>query len=169
MPSKQPAFRFFPAAYEAEGVFVRTDDPCEVCRQPSVWRYEGGIYVEGKGPRTCAGCIAEGRLASFLKPRRFMLQDIQLDTVDEDVAEELLQRTPGVTSFNPFTWPVIDRMPLAFIGYGDDKHIWDMPEARAAIIAAFGELDSACDGPSPYALVFRTLDGVRYFAVIDMD
>ncbi len=87
--------------------------------------------------------------------------------MDEGIIEELLQRTPGVACFNPFTWPVIDRVPLAFIGYGDDKRIWDKPEARAAIVAAFGELDSACDGP--YALVFRTLDGAQYFAVIDMD
>ena len=168
MSIRQPTFRFFPTAYD-EDVFVRTDDPCDICRQPSVWRYNGNIYVEGNEPLTCAGCIAEGRLAAYLKPRDFALHDIELDQVDETLAEELVKRTPGVPCFNPFPWPVIDRVPLAFIGYGDDTRIWDNLEARAAIVAAFDELGDTCDGPTPYALVFQTLDGGRYCAVLDFD
>ena len=169
MTPRQPTFRFFPRAYETDGVFSRTDEPCEVCRQPCTWRYRGIIYVTGRTPLTCASCIGDGRLAEFLKPRGFVLHDIQLEEVDETLADELLQRTPGVPSFNPFHWPVVERVPLVFIGYGDDQRIWGNADARAAIVAAFGELDSNCDGPSPYALVFQTLDSTRYCAVIDFD
>ena len=84
---------------------------------------------------------------------------------------ELLQRTPGVACFNPYEWPVLDGKPLAFQGYGEDEAILKNADAQAAIKTAFDEEDWEFEPgtPTPYALVFKEIDGDRYKAVIDLD
>ena len=58
---------------------------------------------------------------------------------------------------------------MAFVGYGDDEHLLEIVAVRSAIKAAFAEVGQTLDGPTPYALVFKEIDGERYRAVIDVD
>lgn len=151
------------------GVDERRVESCDVCSRPCVWRYAGALYVAGDRPTVCARCIADGRLAAYLGDRPFQLHDVFLDDADPALEDEVLRRTPGVSCFNPFVWPVLDGTPLAFVGYGEDEALIALPEVQAAIGEASRELGWTFDGPSPYALVFRELDGPRYRAVVDLD
>jgi uncharacterized protein CbrC (UPF0167 family) len=132
-----------------------------------VWEYVGVIYAVTT-PTVCARCIADGRLGALLDDEKFALHDIQIVNADPALAQEVLQRTPGVACFNPFDWPVLDANPLAFMGYGEDEALIAVPAVRAAMESAFRKFGWEF-GPSPYALIFKELDGDRYKVVIDLD
>ncbi|MEL6569871.1 MAG: CbrC family protein [Pseudomonadota bacterium] len=169
---KQPHFRFLPRAYELDGVFEKTDATCPVYQKPAGWRYVGSIYSNFRGEiQPGAQSIFERKLGSALGDDDYTLHDAEFsDALNADLEAEILQRTPGFPTYNPFTWPVRDDFPLAFIGYGDEAWVKDDKKARAAIAAAgqtLGEED--WDYPTSYALIFRTLDGETYAAEIDLD
>jgi hypothetical protein len=113
--------------------------------------------------------MANGKLAKFLDDEGFTLHDIEMSGAEPSLEKELLQRTPGVACYNPFEWPVLDAKPLAFVGYGDDQNLLDIVAVRSAIEAAFEEIGRRFNGPTPYALVFKEVDGQRYRAVVDLD
>jgi uncharacterized protein len=168
MSDDQPYFRFYPGAYKEGGSFEPSSDLCNVCSRPCAWKYTGAIY--GRDISTvCARCIASGELCGSGGGKDYGLHDIQINGAEPSLEAEVLQRTPEVTSFNPFEWPVIDGKPLAFAGYGQDKSLLAIPAVRSAIEAAFEEIGQTCDGPTSYALIFKEIDGDRYRAVIDLD
>ena len=167
MSEHQPHFRFYPGAYEKDGPFEASTDVCEVCSRPCVWKYTGGIYATEE-PVVCARCIANGELGNFLG-KRFSLHDIGMNGAEPSLEDEVLRRTPGVASYNPFDWPVLDGKPLAFLGYGEDKRLLASPAGRSAIKAAFEAIGQTHEGPTSYALIFKEIDGERYCAVIDFD
>ena len=83
-----------------------------------------------------------------------------------ELAAEVLYRTPGVASFNPFDWPVRGGgEPLAYVGVGDDAALRRDP----SVIAAIAEAADGEDVLGSCALVFRTLDGATTSAVLDLD
>lgn len=166
----QPNFRFNPGAYGDGRSFERSNDACDICHKPSVWKYSGSLYAAAN-PSVCARCIANGDLAKFLNDEHFSFHDIELDGANASLEIELLQRTPGVSCFNPFEWPVLNATPMVFIGYGEDAPILSDDGAQEAIETAFKELDWEFEPgePTPYALVFKEIDGTRYRAVIDLD
>jgi uncharacterized protein CbrC (UPF0167 family) len=168
MSDDQPHFRFNPGAYEDGRSFERSSDVCEVCSRPCVWKHTAGVYAT-ESPVVCARCIANGELGRFLGDKHFSLQDIEMSGAEPSLEKEVLQRTPGVASYNAFKWPVLDAKPLAFVGYGEDQDLLDIAAARSAIEAAFGEIGRKFDGPTSYALVFKEIHGERYRAVVDFD
>lgn len=168
MSESKPAFRFFPAAYDVEGVFEASEDKCDICQRPAGWMYGGAVYAEGTAPETCARCIHDGKLAAALNDGFMQLVDASLDDADPDLAKEVLQRTPGFPTLNPIDWPVIDGTPLAFLGFGDSETVTADPAASKAVEAAWTEeFEEPMEGPSPYALVFRSLDGGQHRVVFD--
>jgi uncharacterized protein CbrC (UPF0167 family) len=172
MSDDQPHFRFNPGVYGQGRSLEPSDDICDVCGQACTWKYVGSLYVF---PETisalCARCIANGKLGDFLGNRDFSFHDIQVHGADRMLESELLQRTPGVFCFNPYEWPVLEGRPLAFLGYGEDDVVLKDAEAQAAIKAAFQAIgwDFEVGTSTPYALVFKEVDGSRYRAVIDLD
>jgi|CXWL01.1.fsa_nt_gi uncharacterized protein CbrC (UPF0167 family) len=166
---RRPHFRFYPSAYEPGQAFDPSKEPCSVCGLASDWRYNGVIYTRQPPKGVCAVCIASRRLGTHLGVR-FSLHDITLDGAATDLEAELLERTPGVACFNPFAWPVRDGAPLAFIGYGDNDKLQNDAEVQAAVAAA--GRDCGIDDvamPTPYALIFKELDGPHVEAVLDYD
>lgn len=168
MHDDKPFFRFHPGAYDR--AFERSDAPCAVCGMPCVWKYTGSIYLQKKPEPVCARCISSGRLRDLPGAQDYQLHDTVVAGASADLVAEVVQRTPGLDTYNPFDWPVLAGEPLAFIGHGDDPAIWNDPEVQAAIRVMFAEAgwDDA-DGPSPYALVFRSLKTHEYVAVMDLD
>ncbi|MES2444266.1 MAG: CbrC family protein [Pseudomonadota bacterium] len=165
----KPAFRFYPRAYD-DGVLKREGGPCEICRREGTWIYQGVVYAVRDEMQVCARCIAEGRLLAFLDDPHFQLHDIEIEGVGPDLRDELLRRTPGVECFNPFNWPALRGMPLAFAGHGDGLGLWEVQGARMAMEAAWRErMGSALDGASPYLLVFRELNEGAWRAEVDLD
>jgi uncharacterized protein CbrC (UPF0167 family) len=164
-----PFFRFNPGAYQEGRAFVASRDSCDICRLPCVWRYRGNLYSAARPTSLCARCIAAGRVATFVPDRYFSFHDIELIDSDPDLSDELLRRTPGVACFNPYQWPVLDRTPMAFIGYGDDPALMNDVGARDAMVMAYEENGSVFEGSSSYLLVFKEIDGSRYRAVMDLD
>ena len=169
MSADQPHFRFNPGAYGPRRSFERSSEACEVCSRPCVWKYTGNIYAKVEPAVVCARCVADGELRKFLGDKHFSLHDIEMSGAEPGLKEEVLQRTPGVACYNPFEWPVLDAKPLAFVGYGDDQDLLDIAAVRSAIEAAFGDIGQKFDGPTPYALIFKEIDGERYCAVVDFD
>jgi uncharacterized protein len=168
---RKPFFRFNPNSYERGDIFVACDIPCDICKRPCIWQYRGIIYAAGNIPEICAGCIADGSLGKFLNRPFFSLHDITIDDADPELENELMQRTPGVPCFNPFSWPVLDGKPLAFLSFGEDANsgIFQLPEVKQAIALAYAELGWDDPEPGPYILLFKEIDGDRYQAVIDLD
>jgi uncharacterized protein CbrC (UPF0167 family) len=170
MSSDQPFFRFHPGAYALERkTFEPSNEPCGVCGKPSVWLYAGNIYAIGS-PSVCARCIASGALRDHFAGAGFGFHDTDLTGADPALADEVMEATPGFATFNPFSWPVLEGKPLAFLGYGDEPGMWSNLDARAAMVRAFREvLNDDLKGPTSYALVFREIDGPRYVVEIDLD
>lgn len=176
----KPHFRFFPACYDfgqgdfgggqGEAIFRRDTGPCHVCAMRDIWRYQRRVYWTRRDePVICAQCIADGRLGELLAPGGFYgLHDTEVEALDwrDPPAEEVVRRTPGFATFNPFTWPVCGGVPMAFMGYGDAEGWKDVPEALAAMRAANEGEDCF---PAPYALIFKQVDGPAYRAVFDWD
>jgi uncharacterized protein CbrC (UPF0167 family) len=168
--SDQPHFRFNPNAYQSNRAFEASTEQCDVCDQPCGWRYTGSVYAEGDAPFVCARCISDGKLKAYMGDRSYSLHDAELEGVDAATQSELLERTPGVSSYNPFSWPVIAGKPLAFIGYGDEDAVWNDAAARKTLVDAYkADIDEELTEPTPYGLVFKQLDGPTYVAVIDAD
>jgi uncharacterized protein CbrC (UPF0167 family) len=160
-----PQFRFHPTAFAEGRVFEQTDEACAGCGRSAGWRYVGPLYARQK-VQPCPDCIANGRVAAFVGDANFSFFDTDLREVGPEWQEELLRRTPGFAVFNPFPWPAKDGVPLAFVGYGDEPALWEDQAARAAMTEAFAE---ELESPSPYALVFRELEGAGYRVVVDLD
>jgi uncharacterized protein CbrC (UPF0167 family) len=169
MMTDKPHFRFHPGAYE-RGAFVQSTTGCGVCGRPCVWLYDGMIYTAGGKPTVCARCIADGSLAGFLEGS-FGLHDADFhDDVDDDLAEEVMQRTPGFVTFNAFEWPVRDGKPLAFFGHAEEDIVWTTPEAAEAVRKLYrDEQDEELEGRTSYAVVFKEVGGPRYVAALDLD
>lgn len=94
-----------------------------------------------------------------------------MSDADPQLREEVFTRTPGFPTYNPFNWPVIDRQPLAFVGYGEDAALFADMTVRAAMNEALREAGGKDLGstPSPYLLVFKQLVGERYVCWVDLD
>lgn len=176
-PSSQgfarPHFRFFPGAYEfcagGDDVFRAEAGPCDACGMRDIHAYQGIVYTaRQEQPTVCAQCIADGRLATFLNEAHVSLHDAEVAEVDwrDPLVVEVQQRTPGFATFNPFTWPVHDGLPMAFMGYGDEERWKYVSDVLAAMRAANAGEDCF---PTPYALIFKQVDGPAYRAVLDFD
>ena len=167
--TSRPHFRFFPDALDRPDLFERSSATCDGCGEPCDCLYKGSLYAPYK-PSLCAWCIADGRVGRAINDDEFQFQDVDLRGVDAELAQEVLQRTPGVACYNPFSWPVRNAIPLAFIGYGDEPAILADPRACDAIDAAWrAETGSPLEGSCAYLLIFRSLDASTYEAVIDPD
>lgn len=186
-----PPFRFYPSAYDPEkGQFQSSQASCDVCQNPCVWEFTGTIYMIGTEPKVCARCLHSGALKSFLStyedtdrraqrsrsqnwdPSSFSLHDIDLESeINTAIEDELLERTPTVDCFNPFEWPVQDGMPMAWIGTGREKSLIKSPAIWAAMKKAWSDLwpDEVLTGPTDYLLIFQSLDGAHFRAVVDLD
>ena len=159
--SEAPHFRFNPNAYE-NSCLEESDDACGVCGRACGWRYVGNIYMVGDPPIVCARCIAEGGLG-----RKYScgFHDMEFsEEPDAALVEEIEVRTPGFATYNPFTWPVRDGMPMAFVGYGDDRDLLKAPGVLDAVEGVTG-----FRGASSNTLIFREVDGDGIEAVLDLD
>ena len=59
---------------------------------------------------------------------------------------------------------------MAFIGYGDDVLLWSDPFIQNGLRRGWREeMKEELDGPTPYILAFRSLDGSRIGVAIDFD
>ena len=169
----KPHFRFYPNAYANGGPLEESNAVCDVCGEPCVWRYTGGIHAPKRLENCCAGCIAAGNLRKTLGKGFFGLADISIEdeTASDALQEELLACSPGVACFNPFIWPCLDGVPMAFIAAGDDPAFTSDSAAIEATRVAFADIEWEDNdaGSSPYALIFREVGGERLRAVIDLD
>ena len=164
--AERPEFRFYPDAYANASNFEASERPCSICEEPSGYRYIGSIYATEKPEVVCARCLSVGRLVEVCG-RYVQTNDIDYsDEPDSHLWQEVLSRTPGVCSFNPFIWPVIHGKPLAFVGCGDDQRFMNIPEARLAMREAAEEMGWPADEPSGYFLMFKEIDGPRYRVAI---
>jgi uncharacterized protein CbrC (UPF0167 family) len=91
------------------------------------------------------------------------------EDIADVLAEEVMQRTPGFSTFNAFEWPASRGKPMAYIGHGDEAATWENPAAARAIRKLYADEGDPLEGTTPYALVFREIDGTRHVAIMDHD
>ncbi len=163
---RKPFFRFHPFAYDLQALTASTA-PCEICQRPCIWRHNVPIYSRTEYDNVCASCIANGRLLQV--DPTMQLHDISVTNCDPALERELMTRTPGVASFNPFDWPVIGRMPLAFFGEGNSPRFRGDKVVLAAIGRDWKAMDGEGQAPLHHSLIFRQIDGGTVRAVFDFD
>lgn len=164
-----PDFRFNRLAY-VDGNFLPSGKSCDFCDRRAPLIYQGPIYVAKPEPSICDLCIAAGNLGERYGRKYPLFGDFQMEDAEPELVEEVFIRTPGFPTFNPFSWPAIERTPLAFFGHGDRQDVWGEAGARAAMEQASLEVwGEPLAGPSSYLLVFREVGGTRWHAAVDLD
>jgi uncharacterized protein CbrC (UPF0167 family) len=166
----RPTFRFYPHCWE-DGRFEASQDPCEVCGRPCGWRYVGDLMAWNPPSRVCPRCLHDGALIDHLDDQHgYSCHDVDLPRgTPWPLVVEVTARTPSVTCFNPFPWPVHGDLPMAFVGNGDTPRMWDDLAAREAMQdTARAAWKLELTAPTPYLLVFRSLDGGTYRAILDL-
>ncbi|MBH5322367.1 CbrC family protein [Aurantiacibacter sediminis] len=158
----KPHFRFYPHAYE-DGNFEESDAKCWLCGCPCGWRYVASIYSADKPEVVCARCLADGTLGSGTHDTVASSK-----VVDKELWFEAECCTPGISSFNPFSWPVVDGEPLAYLGHADQRDLEKRAEVKQAMAALAKEFDWPEVAPH-YAMIFRSLDGKHWRASMDLD
>jgi hypothetical protein len=143
--------------------------------------YTGPCYVEDDfDAMLCPWCIADGR--AF---QRFGVTFAEIAPgpgFDLHTAEEIEERTPGITTWNPIQWPACCDMPMAYmepVGTAElqARHV-KLAAALPAQLATAQGIDAAAaaalcqqlqrDG-SPTLHVFRCLRCKREQGVLDSD
>lgn len=175
-----PTFRFHPDPVQS-GAFEASSATCGVCGRARGYAYTGPCYVEDEFDAVlCPWCLADG--SAF---RRFGVTFAEIEPkpgIDLAVAEEIEERTPGITSFNPIDWPVCCDAPMAYLepaGHADivARHAGlaqslvaqlaaDLEVSRQEAETMFRSLDR---DQSPCAHVFRCAACKRLRAEIDFD
>jgi uncharacterized protein len=164
----QPYFRFVPSAYENELCFTSSQQQCEICEKPCVWRYTGNVYAVNDPEILCARCIADGRLGKHFGSESFGLHDSDVGA-SRAFWEEINHRTPGIPTWNPIQWPVIEGIPLAFVAVGETKQFPTGADVDDAVAKAWQKIEHENLGPINYVLLFKQIDGPQYRAIIDFD
>ncbi len=79
-----------------------------------------------------------------------------------------MQLTPGFGTVNPFTWPVKNGIPLAYLGRGGEAQFWENPQCRVAMQNFWRDSQNEdLNGATPHIMVFQSLDGLTYGFEID--
>lgn len=108
-----PSFRFHPDPLQS-GVVERSPAACRCCGQRRGFVYLGGTYGEmDLTGALCPWCIADGSAHARFGVT-FQDADLPSDQPPEVLAE-LEERTPGLVSCNPVTWPVCCGAPMAYL------------------------------------------------------
>ncbi|MCC7064395.1 MAG: CbrC family protein [Planctomycetes bacterium] len=180
MSSALPKFRFHPEPL-LSGAIETSDAECGVCGQTRGFVYAGPCYVEDDfDAQLCPWCIADGSAH-----RKFGVTFHELELppeIEVEVLDEIEERTPGITSFNPVEWPVCCKAPMAYLEPAGKKEIQKrhakLPPALVAQMAEEFELppaeaqqlfDSLQRDESPCAHIFRCAACEAVRAQIDFD
>ncbi len=108
-----PTFRFHPDPV-LSGAIEPSPDACGCCGQARGYLYTGPCYVEDDfDAALCPWCIADGSAHTKFG---VTFQEVDLGPdLDEATADEIEERTPGITSFNPVAWPSCCGRPMAYL------------------------------------------------------
>lgn len=108
-----PHFRFHPDPLRS-GAIEPSDAICGACGQARGYVYAGPCYVEDDfDADLCPWCIADGSAH-----RKFGVTFHDLEPgphIDDEDADEIEERTPGPTSWNPMPWPTCCGAPMAYL------------------------------------------------------
>lgn len=162
----KPHFRFHPRCYD-DGTLRESSERCVVCGKTDRWMYEDSCYSEVEDSPVCAPCIAGDRLRAHFG-KHFSFHDVQFSAEPGRYEKEVMQLTPGFATVNPFTWPVRNGVPMAYLGRGEEAQFWENPQCRNAMLDFWhDQQDEELDGPTPHIMVFQSLDGSAYGFDID--
>ncbi|MBP2048282.1 uncharacterized protein CbrC (UPF0167 family) [Streptomyces griseochromogenes] len=90
------------AYHSRAGVVAPTDAPCVCCGQERGWVYTGPVYGAGAPDAgICPYCIAFGKAAERYGAT---FNDLIDGDVPEEVAREILERTPGIPAWQSPRW-----------------------------------------------------------------
>lgn len=121
-----PVFRYHRDPL-GSGSVVPSDNRCEVCHQVSGYIYVGPVYsAEADEPVVCVRCIADGSAARqwdavFTDPHPWV------DEVPEQVAVEVLTRTPGFTGWQQDHWMALCGDAAIFLGPVGARELSGLP------------------------------------------
>ena len=180
MSEPLPTFRFHPDPV-LSGAVEASPEACSCCGAARGYLYTGPCYVEDDFEAVlCPWCIADG--SAF---RRFGVTFAEIEPrpgFDLRIADELEERTPGITTWNPIDWPVCCKGPMAYVEPVGHAELETRHAALAAALPAMVAAEFAIDAAeaeelclrlqrdhAPTAHVFRCLSCRRSQAVLDFD
>jgi uncharacterized protein CbrC (UPF0167 family) len=165
-----PNFRYHPDPI-ASGSVVESTEKCEVCKKSRGYMYDGPIYAEDDVEHICPWCIADGSAAK------------KLDACfvgDDEVPEEIAQRTPGFAAWQTEQWLTCCEQPAAFVAPMGLKELRDfdytlegqlmmyiVQELHISGGAATRMLEGLKKDHSPTAFVFKCLKCERNLGYVD--
>lgn len=175
-----PTFRFHPDPVQS-GAVEASSDVCGACGKARGFVYTGPCYVEDDfDAALCPWCIADGR--AFDRFGVTFAEVAPKPGFDLRLAEEIEERTPGLTTFNPIDWPVCCQTPMAYLEpAGHAELLARHADLAATLPATLAAAHGLPPGPAqelfaslqrdhaPCAHVFRCLRCATRRAVIDFD
>ncbi|MFE1311013.1 CbrC family protein [Streptomyces sp. NPDC058755] len=100
-PPRRPVLPRF-AYHSGAGAMAPSDEPCVCCGQVRGWVYTGPVYgAEAPSRGICPYCIAFGKAAERYGAT---FNDVIDGEVPDEVAREILERTPGIPSWQSPRW-----------------------------------------------------------------
>jgi uncharacterized protein CbrC (UPF0167 family) len=109
-----PAFRYHPDPVASRSV-VASDAECAVCGRARGFIYAGPVYAEDDlDDAICPWCIADGSAheehgATFVDSEAFD------DDAPQAAMDEIVERTPGFSTYQSERWPSCCGEPAAFL------------------------------------------------------
>jgi uncharacterized protein CbrC (UPF0167 family) len=128
-----PEFRYHPDPLGTRSI-VPSDDRCVVCGRVSGYIYVGPVYSSSVDtPVVCVECIADGSAAERLNAQ-FTDAHPWASEVPEEVAVEVLTRTPGFSGWQQEHWLAHCADAAVFLGPVGIRELYHMPsEATEAV------------------------------------
>jgi uncharacterized protein CbrC (UPF0167 family) len=173
-----PTFRYHPDPI-ASGSVIQSDNTCRSCGQSRGYIYTGPVYSEEElDDALCPWCIADGSAhrkfeADFMDSAAFS------GDPPEEVMEEIVERTPGFSTWQSESWPCCCDDAAAFIGPAGIKELRSQMEMEGNIMsyivhemgisggAARRLAESLHKDQGPTAYVFQCLHCRRHLFHID--
>lgn len=168
--SQPPHFRFYPGAYDDE-VIKPSEAACGVCQEPRGWVCESALYGVAPPENPCPWCIADGRAGVLADCEFGACNEVGDGVADEDVREEIANRTPKPPSWQDFIWPVHAGTPMIYEGRKEYEDVKDHPAQLTAMRAAVPDEETMLKWVSRdgdvNVMMFRSMNGAAYFGWMD--
>src|ERR1700693_5430774 len=142
-----PRFKYYPDPV-ASGDLVESDVVCACCGKARGYVYAGTVFAdEDYDDCICPWCIADGSAYEKLGAT-FLDEDAvggygDWDSVPENVVEEVTQRTPVFSSWQPTQWWTHCQDAAQFLGAVGRKELEAFGPDAVAAIKANSDLEDA--------------------------
>jgi len=128
-----PKFKYFEDPYKLN--IIKRDDNirCHCCNKLTGYNYEGVIYSVHDVSNVCPWCIANGAVGEKYDATFHDCVYDESQLFDKSSVSEVMERTPGFPTWQPFTWPIRDGDFCMYVGDIGWDEIKVLPDSEDVI------------------------------------